>query len=121
MNTIETALKEKYGEPLKEESEYTKLITEDASTYKELISLMKLSILMGKGSSSAKQKAADKYGEKGYERIVVLENGIVKIDHFVFALDEITFHQLSYQYYTNAQVDEILHGSKSDESVKNDV
>lgn len=121
LNTIETALTEKYGEPLEDENKYKNIKTVEASTYKELIALMKLKIYMGKGTSLAKQKAADKLGDKGYERVVELADGIVKIDHYVFAINEITIHELAYQFFTNAQVEEILNSEKSDETVKNDV
>ena len=121
LSTINKGLKEKYGDPLEADSKYTKIVTEDASTYKELIALMKLSALMGNGSTAAKQRAAEKFGEKGYEYVVLLPDGIVKIDHFVYVMNDISFHQLAYQYYTNEQVESILNGGSTSDSVRNDI
>ena len=98
-NDIEKALTSKYGPSLENDDVYTSWKTSSYDDFSELHSTMQLvSILSGKKIKSDKLMS---------ERAILLESGMIKIDHFLLQIDDLFFHILSYQYFSDEQIGEV--------------
>ena len=113
--SIEKALTEKYGDALNENDEYYSIKPSLYTTYKMLY-------LIGILSSSKKTQFKD---DLLNSRIVNVNEGIVKIDHFAIQFGSaFIIHSITYEFYTEQEIKEIIQNNKKnavDDSVLDDI
>lgn len=94
-DNIDDGLTIKYGEPMGENDEFADI---DSDLQHSMDSLIALQKFLSKGKKSS-------FGKTGTERVVPFNDGIVKIEHYIYVIDkDLTYHRVQYICYTNEQI-----------------
>lgn len=114
-NTIEKALNQLYNDPIEESSKYTKVRTGIKQDLDEILASIKLiEYMQNKGKISNESDCT------GTERVVYVDGGIIKIDHYVYSMYNVPLHFICYEFFSDNKIEEIMNDNV-DNSVIDDL